>query len=146
MSRSVVAMLLVALVAAGCPLPEPKPPASTVSGVYHTRIPTPEGGARVVTLWLQPGGVATLESVAIGQPRQPAENGVWSASGDEVTVRIDGQGEPLVYTIAADRLVPKQWDRALYGESGLPLTRRASYERQGSIYDDFRGPGAAPPP
>ena len=147
MSRRLLAVLLTAQVLAGCPLPEPKPVASTVAGVYHTRLTAADASVRVITLWLQPSGTAMLETVDVGQPRTPAENGAWSASGDELTVRLNGQAAPLVYTIAVDRLVPKEWDRTRYGESGLPLTRRASYDREGpSLYDTFKGPGASTPP
>jgi hypothetical protein len=143
-SRRLLLVVLLALASVGCPIPQPPPPASTVAGVYHARLPAADASARVVTLWLQPGGEATMETVYVGKPRTPAESGAWSASGDEVTVRIDGQAEPLVYTIAGERLVPKQWDRALYGDSGLPLSRRASYQHEGpSLYDTFSAPPGA---
>jgi hypothetical protein len=120
--------VVVALAAAGCPIPPPPPVETTVAGVYTTRQPG-EGGVRVVTLWLQNGGRASLETVVVGTGRLPVQEGTWSAAADVVTVRLGG-AEPLVYTIFGDRLVPKQWDRAVYGESGLPLTRRAAYNRQ----------------
>jgi hypothetical protein len=81
-----------------------------------------------VTLWLQPGGRAALETVELGKERVPAQNGSWSAQGDEVTVTFEGASEPLVFGIVRDDLVPKRWDRKLYGENGLRLTRRASYQ------------------
>ena len=122
-----LACMLVALGLWGCPLPVQPLPSSTVPGVYHARMPSPDGNTRVVTLWLQPGGKAALETVELGKERVPAENGSWSAQGDEVTVTLDGEREPLVFGIVRDDLVPKRWDRNVYGENGLRLTRRASY-------------------
>ncbi len=129
--RAKVHLLLAvaALGLSGCPLPQPPLPSSQAPGVWAARVPGPDGGARIVTLWLQSGGVATLETVDIGKERLPVVHGVWSATGDEVTVQLrgeDGQpsGAPLVYTIAPDHLEPKQWDRDVYGPTGLPLTRR----------------------
>ena len=134
MGRAALVALL-ALVTWACPLPPPPLPSAGVPGVYHARLPAADASARVVTLWLQPGGTAILETVYVGKPRLPTENGSWSASGDELTVQIDGQQAPLVYSIDRDRLVPKRWDEALYGTSGLPLTRRASYQPPPSIFE-----------
>jgi hypothetical protein len=138
--RHLAPAVVLALLAAGCPLPQPPPVANTVAGVYHARLPAADASARVVTLWLQPGGAATLETVYIGKPRQPAETGAWSASGDEVTVRLDGEAQPLVYTIVKDQLVPKTWDHARYGDSGLLLTRRASYQHESPSIFETRQP------
>jgi len=131
MRRSAVRLLLAlpALALSGCPLPQPPLPSSQAPGVWTARVAAPDGDARIITLWLQSGGVATLETVDIGKERQPVAHGVWSASGDEVTVQLrgeDGQpsGQPLVYAIGQNRLEPKQWDRNVYGPAGLPLTRR----------------------
>lgn len=142
MTRRLLPALLAVLAATGCPLPQPPPVSSTAPGVYDARMPGTGTGARIVTLWLQPGGAAALETVVVGTGREPVQNGTWSASGDEVTVRLDGQSAPLVYTIHTDRLVPKQWDRALYGASGLPLARRASYNaKTPSIFEPQQPPG-----
>ena len=122
-----LACIPVALALSGCPLPVQPLPSSTVPGVYHARVPSPDGNTRVVTLWLQSGGRATLETVELGKERLPVENGSWSAQGEELTVTLDGANEPLVFGIVRDELVPKRWDRNVYGESGLRLTRRASY-------------------
>jgi len=139
--------VLMLLLATGCPIPQPPPPAATAAGVYTTRTNTPEGSTRVVTLWLQPAGTVVLETVDVGKERPPTIGGRWSGTADEVTVQVDGQAEPLVFTIAGDRLVPKQWDRTLYGDSGLTLSRRARYERQGpTLYDTFSAGAKKPAP
>jgi hypothetical protein len=146
--RSAVAALAAAmlLALAACPLPQKPPPAVTVAGVYHARLPAADATARVVTLWLQPGGAASFETVFVGKGRGPVESGRWSATEDEVTVHLDGQSEPLVFGIAGARLVPRRWDRSLYGEAGLELTRRAAYnpERPG-IFDTTNQPGRIEP-
>lgn len=125
--RATAAVLLTALVVAGCPLPQKPPPSATVAGVYHVRLPAADASARVVTLWLEPGGAASLETVFVGKERLPVERGTWSANGDEVTVRLDGESAPLVFGIQPDRLEPRSWDRSRYGATGLTLTRRAAY-------------------
>jgi len=114
-----------ALAMLGCPLPPQPLPSSGVPGVYESRTPGAGGNTRVVTLWLQSGGSATLETVDLGKERTPVENGTWSAQGEEVTVTLQGASEPLVFGIQQDQLVPKRWDHHVYGDSGLLLTRRA---------------------
>jgi hypothetical protein len=146
--RATVAALAAAMLPglAACPLPQKPPPSVTVAGVYHARLPAPDASARLVTLWLQPGGAASLETVLVGKGRGPVEGGRWSATEDEVTVRLGGQSEPLVFGIAGDRLVPRRWDRTRYGDAGLELTRRAAYnpERPG-IFEATNQPGRVEP-
>jgi hypothetical protein len=122
-TRLACAVLVLAI--CGCPLPPEPLPSSGVPGVYEARIPGADGNTRVVTLWLQSGGRVTLETVDLGKERAPVENGSWSAQGEEVTVTLDGESEPLVFGIQRDQLVPKRWDHNLYGDGGLLLTRRA---------------------
>jgi hypothetical protein len=130
----------------GCPLPQKPPPAVTVAGVYHARLPAADASARLVTLWLQTGGAALLETVYVGKGRGPVENGRWSATETEVTVRLDGQEEPLVFGVAGDRLVTRRWDRARYGEAGLELTRRAAYNpERPSVFAPANQPGRVEP-
>ena len=92
-----------------------------------------------MTLWLQPGGAATLETVYVGKGRGPVTGGRWSIAGDEVTVQLDDGSKPLVYTMTTDRLVPKQWDHDVYGSQGLMLQRRAGY--QSGAPNIFENPG-----
>jgi hypothetical protein len=127
--RSFIRLLLAVVVLSGCPLPPQPMPSEQVGGVWTARTVARDGSARIITLWLQPGGRATLETVDIGKERQPLVQGSWSAYGDEVTVQLQGEdgqptSAPLVYTIGPDALAPKQWDQSVYGATGLPLTRR----------------------
>jgi hypothetical protein len=116
--------LLLALVISACPLPPTPLPSSTVPGVYHARTAAADGSARVVTLWLQPGGKATLETVDLGKERVPAASGTWAAQGEQVAVTLDGESEPLVLSVGRDELTVTRWDRTIHGESGLTLKRR----------------------
>ena len=127
--RSFIRLLLAVVILSGCPLPPQPMPSGQVGGVWSARTVAPDGSARIITLWLQPEEKATLETVDIGKERRPLVNGSWSAYGDELTVKLQGEDgqpgpAPLVYTIGPDTLTPKQWDQNVYGPTGLPLTRR----------------------
>jgi hypothetical protein len=127
--RSFIRLLLALVVLSGCPLPPQSLPSGEVGGVWTARTAAPDGSARIITLWLEPEGKATLETVDIGKERQPLVHGSWSAYGDELTVQLQGEDgkpnpAPLVYAIGPDNLTPKQWDQNVYGSKGLPLTRR----------------------
>jgi hypothetical protein len=127
--RSFIHLLLALVILSGCPLPPQPLPSGEVGGVWTARTVAPDGSARITTLWLQPEGKATLETVDIGKERQPLVHGSWSAYGDELTVQLEGEDgkanpAPLVYGIGPANLTPKQWDQSVYGPTGLPLTRR----------------------
>ena len=117
-------VLLLALAISACPLPPTPLPSSTVPGVYTARTVAADGSARVVTLWLQPGGKATLETVDLGKERVPAASGTWAAQGEQVAVTLEGESEPLVLSVGRDELTVTRWDRTIHGESGLTLKRR----------------------
>lgn len=127
MALAAIATLLAAV---GCPLPQKPPPSVTVTGVYHVRLPAADASARVVTLWIQTDGTALLETVFVGKERLPVERGRWAVNADVLTVRLDDEPEPLVFTITPDRLEPRSWDRSRYGATGLTLTRRAAYNNE----------------
>jgi uncharacterized lipoprotein NlpE involved in copper resistance len=122
-------VLLLAL-AGGCSLARPDDPGRAAVGVYQERLPAADAAGRIVTLWLEADGTAILETVYVGRGKSPAARGRWSVRGQhEVAVTLlgsDGRAaeKPLIYELQADRLVPVDWDRRLYGEAGLPLRRR----------------------
>ena len=147
-ARTAIAVLAAATLAglSACPLPQPPPPATTVAGVYHARMPAADASTQVVTLWLQPGGAASLETVFVGKGRGPVDSGRWSATGDEITVRLDGQSEALVFGVDRDRLLPRRWDHARYGDAGLQLVRRAAYNPdRPSVFAPTNMPGRVEP-
>lgn len=121
-------LLCLALLLGGCFL-RARDPSEAAAGVYHARLPAADAAGRIVTLWLEPAGTAVLETVYVGKGQAPVEHGRWSVRDDQVTVVLldhDDRptGETLVFTTVENRLVPKSWDRARYGDTGLPLTRR----------------------
>jgi hypothetical protein len=121
---AVVALVLLG----GCALLGPKDPARAVRGIYNARLPAADSAGRIVTLWVQPGGAATLETVFVGKPERFVEEGTWSYRDERLRIVLgDTRREAsttLVYRLEDDRLVPQEWDRTRYGETGLPLRRR----------------------
>ncbi len=131
-NRSLLAVLL-ALTTLGCAFLGPRDPARKADGMWQDRFPAENGSTKLVSLWLQPQGRATLETVTLGQQR-PADPqvGRWTFRDDnQLTVQLEDQaekpiGQPLVFELVGDRLVPKRWDKAVYGPDGLALKRRVN--------------------
>ena len=125
-----VAFVVASILISGCPMSRgPDDPSEKVAGVYTARLPAADASGRIVTLWLQAGGTATLEMVYVGKGQTPVERGRWSVRGDEVTVALlnadDGpRDETFVFTLKDERLTARTWDRARWGDTGLVLTRR----------------------
>jgi putative hemolysin len=85
-------------------------------GLYETTLPAPSGGAgRSVTLVLDAGRVAMLSRALPGGTSQLVP-GRWESSGDIVTVTTEN--ERLVFEHKSDRLIARDWDRAIWGASG----------------------------
>jgi hypothetical protein len=126
-----VAVVAAGLLICGCSLFRgSNDPAEKVAGMYSARLPAADAAGRIVTLWLEENGTATLEIVYVGKGKPPVERGHWSLRGDDVLVDLlyaDEEGardETLVFTPKEDGLVPKAWNRARYGDLSLPLNRR----------------------
>jgi hypothetical protein len=121
-------LLLVA--ALGCAFLGPPDPARKADGMWQERFATADGGTKLVSLWLQPEGRATLETVTLGKARTEPQGGHWSFRDDnQLTVQLQNAagedvGQPLVFDLVGDKLVPKKWDQAVFGKDGIPLRRR----------------------
>jgi putative hemolysin len=76
-------------------------------GVYETRN---------VMLVLQAGRTAMLTTAYSGVPSRYLVPGRWESSGNIVTVSTEH--ERLVFDYSGDRLVPREWDRKMWGEAG----------------------------
>lgn len=67
----------------------------------------------------------SVEFVGAGTTHHP---GYWSTRGDEVTMQpTRGNGTPnelaFRWRFEDGRLIPLAWDRKIYGEQGVPLTK-----------------------
>jgi uncharacterized protein len=78
--------------------------------------------ARNVVLLLQAGNTAMLRTYSADASRY-LMSGTWTRSGSVVTVSTEP--ERLVFEYAGDRLVPREWDRKVWGAAGPgPLVRQ----------------------
>ena len=78
--------------------------------------------ARNVVLLLQAGNTAMLRTYSADASRYLTA-GTWTRSGSVVTVSTEP--ERLVLEYAGDRLVPREWDRKVWGAAGPgPLMRQ----------------------
>jgi len=78
--------------------------------------------ARNVVLLLQAGNTAMLRTYSADASRY-LMSGTWTRSGGVVTVSTEP--ERLVFEYAGDRLVPREWDRKVWGAAGPgPLVRQ----------------------
>jgi putative hemolysin len=86
-------------------------------GTYERTLPgASAGGERNVTLLLDAGHGAMLSAALSGRPSRYLVPGKWESSGYVVTVSTEH--ERLVFDYFGDRLVPREWDRRLWGEAG----------------------------
>lgn len=101
--------------------------ASGFVGVYAGRLPAASSAGRAITLELRADGRAQLVSVYLGRGVR-AERGHWSAAADALRVEWEAFGDgpsssPTEWLRAGPLLVPSVWDRSIWGDAGLPLTR-----------------------
>ena len=101
--------------------------ASGFVGVYAGRLPAASSSGRALTLELHSDGRARLVSLYLGRGLR-AETGRWSAAGDTLRVAWERTDEELLVTPSewlrtGSELVPASWDRRVWGDVGLALSR-----------------------
>jgi hypothetical protein len=103
------------------------------SGLYASDTLPGEIRPRLVRLTIGGDTLAavSIEFVGVGTTFHP---GRWSAEGDVLTMqpmRGDGPPDelPFVWRQEGARLVPLKWDRVVYGEKGMTLTKQAPPRR-----------------
>jgi hypothetical protein len=98
---------------------------ASAAGMYEVTLPVADASSRTITLNLRRDGSATLISV-FGGKRQPiARRGKWVQTGADVRVDFEhaGPSDAMVWTLGANGLTPKAWNRNEWGVIGLPLRR-----------------------
>ncbi len=105
------------------------PVAPTAAGVYGGVLAAADAAERKITLVLKKSGVAELTTVYADKGEPVVEKGRWTKAGDVVALTLaapKGQQDPEqhVWTLKEGKLIPKSWDKNLYGEIGLPLERQ----------------------
>lgn len=98
----------------------------SAAGVYEAVLPAASASFRTVTLNLRTGGAATMITTFEGKGAPVARQGAWSQTGADV--RVDLDGDLMVWTLGANGLTPRSWDRKQWGSFGVPL-RRSSASR-----------------
>jgi hypothetical protein len=99
-------------------------PASAV-GMYEVTLPSADASTRTITLNLRRDGSATLISVHTGKRQPIARRGKWVQTAADVRVEFEhgGPSDAMVWTLGANGLTPKAWNRNEWGVIGLPLRR-----------------------
>ena len=86
-------------------------------GTYAAVLPAADAGERHVRVTLNPDGSGALSSTLSERPSPRLAEGTWKRDGNRVTLDL-GQRGPIVFQLAGDQLVPREWDRAEWGEKG----------------------------
>ena len=131
---AMLALLPCAAALAACGKGEPaaggvaRPDTARWNGLYVSDTLPGEARPRVIRLAVGPDTMAAVytEFVGLGITLHP---GRWAAKGDVITMQpTRGDGTPtelaLVWRMEGTRLVPVKWDRTIYGERGVTLTRQ----------------------
>lgn len=85
-------------------------------GTYAAVLPAADAGERHLRVTLKPDGSAALSSSLSERPNRLLAEGTWLRDGNRITLTLNQK--QLVFQLAGDQLIAKEWDRAEWGEKG----------------------------
>jgi hypothetical protein len=87
-------------------------------GTYEAVLPAAgDGGERHIRVTLRSNGEAALSSAFSQQPSRFLAQGTWKQDDRRITLDLN-DGKPMVFQLAGDQLIAKDWDRSRWGEKG----------------------------
>lgn len=81
-----------------------------------------KSGERTVRVTLKPDGFAALSSAFTGRPSRFLAEGTWVEEGRRIRLKLEDQ--TMVLERRGEELVPREWDRSLWGEQGPGMLTR----------------------
>lgn len=85
-------------------------------GTYEAVLPAADAGERHVRVTLKPDGSGALSSTLSERPNRLLAEGTWLRDGNRITLTLNQK--QMVFQLAGDQLIAKEWDRAEWGERG----------------------------
>ena len=105
------ALAALVLLLAGC--------AASAPGTYEVIQPAANAGELHVRVTLRPDGVGVLSGAFSGRPSRYLAEGSWKQEDKRVVLSLGGpRPERLVFDLSGDQLIAREWDRAIWGETG----------------------------
>jgi hypothetical protein len=98
-----------------------------VGGSYQGVLPAASGGGeRFVRVTLKDGGSAALNSTFSGGGREGAlALGKWQRDGGTIEIQLEEpSAERMVFRRAGNDLLPREWDRTIWGDAGPGVLTR----------------------
>lgn len=90
-------------------------------GTYAAVLPAGSYGERHVRVTLNADGSGALSSTLSDRPSRRLAEGTWLRDGSRITLTLDQK--QIVFQLAGDQLIPKEWDRAEWDEGPGALFR-----------------------
>ena len=96
---------------------------TSAPGTYEVILPAADAGERYVRVVLKPKGAAALSTTFSERATRSLAEGNWKQDGSRITLDLDGR-KPMVFRLAGNQLVTKEWDRVEWGEQGPGVLAR----------------------